>query len=145
MDREGGTEDGWTSLAPLFADAGEEFVLQPDDEGIIRLMEEFRRRQRRRPDLVVRPWWTPPRDIQGHPRVGFVVEYCPDGRDSAELLVRADRVTVDGPTGALDAALELGGGSWGIDGRDAACPETLANYLLRMADRVLQEGEVEAA
>lgn len=30
-------------------------------------------------------------------RVGFVVEYCPGGREGAVVVVRLDRVTVEGP------------------------------------------------
>jgi hypothetical protein len=116
--------------------------LPPAEGRLIRLMEEFRRRQRQRPDLVVRPWWTPPGEDGTTARVGFVVEYCPGGRESAELVVRGDRVTVDGPRGAREAPLDLAAG-WGLDGTDTRSPETLANHLLRLADGVL-EGE-EAA
>lgn len=101
------------------------------------LMEEFRRRQRRRPDLAIRPWWTSGGD-GGARRVGFVVEYCPDGRESAELVVRLDRVTVDGPGGVAEAALDLEDG-WLLEGAETGSPETLANYLLRLADRTLGE------
>jgi hypothetical protein len=101
------------------------------------LIEEFRRRQRVRPDLAVRPWWSPGAD--GAPgRLGFVVEYCPEGRESAEVVVRAGRVTVEGPRGVLEAALDLESG-WVLDGVDAGSPETLANHLLRLADRTLAE------
>lgn len=116
-------------------------VVPPSEERLIRLMEEFRRRQRRCPDLVVRPWWTPPQE-DGSARVGFVVEYCPNGRASAELVVRGARVTVDGPLGAREATLDLADG-WGFDGKDTRSPETLANHLLRLADAVL--GDEEAA
>lgn len=114
------------------------------EERLIGLMEEFERRRRRRPDLVVRPWWAPgeANDLAGRRsrgRRGFVVEYCPGGRESAELAVRRDRVTVEGPGGWDSATLDLDGG-WYLDGRDRTCPETMVNYLLRMADGVL-DGE----
>lgn len=104
---------------------------------LVELMEEFRGRQRRRPDLVVRPWWTP---VEGglRKRVGFVVEYCPTGRTSAEVIVRLERVTVDGPGGVVEARLDLGSGWW-LDGTDTRSPQTMANYLLRLADRALAE------
>lgn len=102
---------------------------------LVALLEEFRRRQRMRPDLVVRPWWSP--GGEGAPdRMGFVVEYCPDGRSSVELAVRVGRVTVDGPGGALEAALDLSAG-WVFDGAETGSPETLANHLIRLADRAL--------
>jgi hypothetical protein len=104
---------------------------------IMELLEEFRRRQQRRPDLAVRPWWTRGED-GGPPRVGFVVEYCPGGRESAEMVIRGCRVTVEGPGDVLEASLDLVGG-WLLEDVDAGCPETLANYLLRLADRVLDE------
>ena len=138
MSREGGSEEGGRTSALPFEEAASEFSLGPDNAPLIQLMEEFRRRQRRRPDLVVRPWWAPPGKDHDRLRVGFVVEYCPHGRESADLVVRGDRVTVDGPTGATEATLDLDGTRWGIDGRDAGCPETLTNYLLRMADRALE-------
>jgi hypothetical protein len=104
---------------------------------LIRLIEEFRERERRCPNLVVRSWFTP--SDEGMPaRVGCVIEYCPDGRKSVEVAVRQDRVTVDGPASALEAVLDLTEG-WVLDGRDTRSPETLANYLLRMADRALGE------
>jgi hypothetical protein len=111
-------------------------VAAPTDRRMNELMEEFRDRQRQRPDLVVRAWWT----AVGGSRVrrGFVVEYCPLGRESVHLAVRGNRVTVDGPGGARDAALELTVG-WILDGVDTSSPQTLANHLLRMADTVLGE------
>lgn len=113
--------------------------LTAGEERLVRLMEEFRSRQRRRPDLVVRPWWSSGPSEPGRARVGFVVEYCPDGQRSAELRVRGSRVTVDGPVGSIEAVLQLDEGRWELDGRDAGCPETLANHLLRLADRALGE------
>jgi len=107
------------------------------EERLLELLEEFRRRQRRRPDLAVRPWWTPGVE-HGSRRVGFVVEYCPNGRASAEVVVRLDRVTVEGPVGVSEAMLDLDGG-WLLDGSDTRSPETLANHLLRLADRTLGE------
>jgi hypothetical protein len=116
----------------------------PESEGfparerrLIRLIEEFRARQRRCPNLAVRSWFTPSDD--GQPaRLGCVIEYCPDGQRSVEVAVRHDRVTVEGPAGALEAPLDLTDG-WVLDGRDTGSPETLANYLIRMADRALGE------
>lgn len=102
-----------------------------------RLMEEFRRRQRECPDLVVRPWWVA--DGTGsRAAVGFVVEYCPRGVESAELAIRRDRVRVEGPGGVREARLELETG-WLLDGEDRHSPETVANHLLSMADRLLEE------
>lgn len=113
----------------------------PGDERLIRLMEEFRTRQRRCPNVVVRPWWMPGEaDAPSGRRaaMGFVVEYCPRGVESAEIAVRRDRVRVEGPGGLRTAALQLVDG-WLMDGEDRVCPETLANYLLRMADEVLED------
>lgn len=105
---------------------------------LTRLMKEFSRRQRERPDLVVRPWWSS-RDAGGGRRaVGFVVEYCPHGVESAEMAVRPDRVRVEGPCGLREAPLELDNGWW-IAGEDVGCPELLANHLLSIADRLLGE------
>lgn len=115
----------------------DEVSLRPDEERLLALMEEFRRRQRKRPDLVVRPWWSPGPEEVGRARLGFVVEYCPNGRESVELVVRGSRVTVDGPSGAQESRLDLDG-AWSLDGEDAGCPETLANYLIRLADRSLE-------
>ena len=139
MQREERSEAGPTRDGPGAGEGYSRVTLAPAEEGLVRLMEEFRRRQRRRPDLVVKPWWTPSPPEPGRERLGFVVEYCPNGRQSAELVVRAGRVTVDGPAGALEASLELAGDRWALDGRDAGCPETLTNYLLRLADRTLGE------
>jgi hypothetical protein len=121
---------GWDRIA-----AGE---LSPTEVRLAELMEEFRSRQRRRPDLVVRPWWIATAALTGRPRLGFVIEYCPTGRNSVEVVVRSDRVTIDGPTGALEAELDLGSG-WLLDGSETGSPETLANHLLRLADRALDE------
>jgi hypothetical protein len=128
---------------------GEPSSMAPDEMGtepsrfsvperrLIRLIEEFRERERRCPNLVVRSWFTP--SDEGMPaRVGCVIEYCPDGRRSVEVAVRQGRVTVDGPATALEAPLDLTDG-WVLDGRDTGSPETLANYLIRMADRALGE------
>lgn len=112
-------------------------ALSADEERVIELMREFQRRQQRRPDLAVRPWWSAG-GAGAAGRVGFVVEYCPGGRESAELVVRGCRLRVEGPTGVLEAVLDLSGG-WLLDGLDTGSPETLANYLLRLADRVLEE------
>jgi hypothetical protein len=54
--------------------------------------------------------------------------------------VRGERVTVDGPLGAREAALNLTAG-WTLDGTDTRSPETLANHLLRLADRVREDEE----
>ena len=122
-------------------------------ERLILLMEEFRRRERRRPELVVRPWWVPgspgdaPRPSKGGSpsfrslcpplgAVGFIVEYCPGGVESAELAVRVDRVRVEGASGVVEGRLDLRTG-WVLDGADRQCAETLANHLLGMADGVL--------
>lgn len=113
-------------------------ALSPSEERLIELVEEFRSRQRRRPNLVVRPWWTPPEAEGLPPRIGFVVEYCPGGRESVEILVRESRVTVDGPKGVREADLDLSRG-WELEGRETGSPETLANYLIRLADRALGE------
>lgn len=113
------------------------------DDRLLRLMEEFRRRQRQRPDLVVRPWWTPVENgavghQPPHGALGFVIEYCPRGRDTAELAVRRDRVRIEGTSGLREAGLGLSDG-WLLEGEDRVCPETLANYLLRLADQLLDE------
>lgn len=117
--------------------------LSPAEGRLTALMEEFRRRQRERPDMVVRPWWAPggPEAVGRTGRrsaVGFVVEYCPRGIDSVEMAVRRDRVRLEGPGGMRQASLELGSG-WRLDGADVRCPELLANHLLSMADRLLGE------
>jgi hypothetical protein len=112
-------------------------ALSREEERVIELMREFQHRQQRRPDLAVRPWWSAG-DAGAAGRVGFVVEYCPAGRESAELVVRGCRVTVEGPAGVLEARLDLSGG-WLLDGVETGSPETLANHLLRLADRVLEE------
>ncbi len=110
----------------------------PADERLVRLMEEFRTWQRRCPNLVVRPWWMPGEAGAGRQaEMGFVVEYCPRGVESAEIAVRRDRIRVEGPGGMRTAVLDLTGG-WFMDDQDRVCPETLANYLLRLADEVLE-------
>lgn len=139
MQREVETEAAPERGGPSTGEGYSRVTLAPAEEGLVRLMEEFRRRQRRRPDLVVKPWWTPASPEPGRERLGFVVEYCPHGQQSAELVVRAGRATVDGPGGALEATLDLAGDRWAIDGRDVGCPETLTNHLLRLADRTLGE------
>lgn len=117
--------------------------VSPGEARLTELMEEFQRRQRERPDMVVRPWWAPegPEAVGRTGRrsaVGFIVEYCPHGVDSVELAVRRDRVRLDGPSGTRQASLELVSG-WRLDGADVRCPELLANHLLSMADRLLGE------
>lgn len=107
------------------------------------LLEEFRRRQRQRPDLAVRPWWTSGGGESGGGEgsrivAGFVVEYCPRGVDSVEIAVRPDRVRVEGSGGLRESSLDLGAG-WYLDGADVRCPELMANHLLSMADRLLGE------
>lgn len=135
--RDDEAESGGAGEGAHRAEAGADTV----KERVMELMEEFRRRQRNRPDLVVRPWWAQDEESNGSRQggpgaVGFVVEYCPGGVASAELAVRSDRVRVEGPGGTLDGKLDLKEG-WHLDGEDRVCPETLANYLLRMADQVL--------
>ncbi len=108
-------------------------------ERLVRLLGEFRRRQRRSPELVVRPWWAPgPGGVRAGGARGFVVEYSPDGVRSVELAVRRDRARLEGPVGTRELSLDLGAG-WILEGRDTACPETLANHLLSRADRLLGE------
>jgi hypothetical protein len=130
MEANGGTDVegvGW----------GEPGRMRGPARRLVALIEEFRRRQRIRPDLAVRPWWSPGADgVPG--RLGCVVEYCPEGGESAEVVVRCGRVTVEGPKGHLEAVLDLESG-WVLDGVDAGSPETLANHLLRLADRTLAE------
>jgi hypothetical protein len=138
-DRSETTKEDWAE-GLVGAERPESGVLPPADQRLIRLIQEFRRRQRRCPDLVVRPWWTQPGAGGATPRLGFVMEYCPGGRASAELVVRADRVTVEGPRGAQESRLNLKDG-WELDGTDTGSPETLANHLLRLADRLLEEDE----
>jgi hypothetical protein len=101
------------------------------------LVEEFRRRQRQRPDLAVRPWWSTGGVAGGGRRTGFVLDYCPAGSRSVEVVVRAKRVTVEGPAGVRDHVLDLEAG-WVLDGADTGSPETLANHLIRLADRALE-------
>lgn len=121
---------------------------RPDSEGpgsdrFLSLLNEFRRRQRERPDLVVRPWWTSgdgegAGDGESGVVAGFVVEYCPRGVESVELAVRRDRVRVEGRGELRESSLDLGAG-WLLDGADVRCPELMANHLLAMADRLLGE------
>lgn len=135
-EREGaGREDASTPEAPV-----ERWRLAPQERRLAGLMSEFRRRQRLRPDLVVRSWWTPAREGDASPRFGFVLEYCPRGSVSVELAVRGDRVTVEGPAGTREVPLFLCDG-WRIGDQDAGSPETLANHLLRLADRALDEAD----
>jgi hypothetical protein len=112
------------------------------DERLVRLMEEFQRRQSERPELVVRPWWTSggAGDEEGASRriTGFVVEYCPRGVESAELAIRPNRVRVEGPGGLREAPLDLETG-WRLAGQDVSCPRLMTNHLLSMADRLLGE------
>ena len=109
------------------------------EERLAALMEEFRRRQRERPDLAVRPWWTA-EEGEASPRriTGFVVEYCPRGVDSAEVAVRAGRARVEGPRGVREVRLDLARG-FRLDGEELECPELVANHLLSMADRTLDD------
>ncbi|HSH44271.1 MAG TPA: hypothetical protein VK966_00310 [Longimicrobiales bacterium] len=116
--------------------SGPQSTFPPAEQRLLRLMAEFRRRQRARPDLVVRPWWSPVAAESEHPGVGFVVEYCPDGGASAELRVRSHCATVDGPGGSTHAVLALEAG-WCFEGEDVGSPELLANHLLRLAGRIL--------
>jgi hypothetical protein len=113
-------------------------ALSPGQDRLVGLVAEFRRRQRVRPDLVVRPWWAAPGRPGEAPRLGFVLEYCPGGRESVEIVVRGERVTVEGPSGTVEAVLDLSAG-WRLDGCETGSPETLANHLLRLADRALGE------
>ena len=137
----GGTAEDRSTTA--HDDAGGGAVAGPPsaERRLLQLLREFQRRQRRRPDLVVRPWWTPgvgAGDGDGRRRrsLGFVVEYCPQGIESSELAVRSTRARAEGPAGVHYASLDLEHG-WYLDGEDRACPETMVNYLLRMAERVL--------
>ncbi len=132
-------ETGEFGAAP-FGEAVNGGQLAPHEERLLRLLAEFRRRQRQRPDLVVRPWWTPVPEGSAAPRLGFVLEYCPDGAASVELTVRGNRVTVEGPFGAANVPLSLATG-WEIDGVDAGSPETMANHLIRWADQALETVE----
>ncbi len=135
MGGSSGTEVGGHGI-PLNGDR-RGLDLAPREQRLLDLIEELLRRQRRRPDMVVRPWWTPTSGVDDVSRVGFVLEYCPGGVVSVELAVRGDRVTVDGPGGASEVPLRLSE-CWEIDGVDAGSPEILANHLLRLADRALE-------
>jgi hypothetical protein len=107
------------------------------EERLAWLMEEFRERQRRRPELVVRPWWgqgAGGRRERGSQ--GFVVEYCPGGVESVDVAIRRDRVRLDGPRGVRELPLDLSAG-WVLDGEDRETPATLANHLLSRADGLL--------
>lgn len=114
-------------------------ALDPEEARLVALMDEFRRRQRKRPDVAVRPWWTPGTGSKGRGTIGFVLEYCPRGVDSAQVVVRTGRVTAEGPAGVREAGIDLRSG-WIFDSRDAGCPETFANYLIRLAGQTLGEG-----
>lgn len=141
MERESDVEGGRPpeELAPPFGDIRTAMGLKPDEEKLVRLMEELGERQRRRPDIVVRPWWSPGPPQAGSPRVGFVLEYCPDGRQTVQLRVRSRRITVEGPAGVVEASLDLQGDRWAVNGEEAGCPELLANHVLRLADQALVE------
>ena len=106
------------------------------EQRLLRLMAEFRRRQRERPDMVVRPWLSHVAEGAADPGIGFVVEYCPRGGDIAELRVRHDRVVAEGPAGSAEASLSLRTG-WRFDGAEVRGPELMANHLLRLAERTL--------
>jgi hypothetical protein len=102
-------------------------------------MTEFVRRQRECPNLVVKPWFGaagPTGRSSRRGAGGFVVEYCPGGVESVELAVGAGRVRAEGPGGVREARLDLSEG-WLLEGHDRACPVTLANHLLRLADQLL--------
>ena len=120
-------------------------TLDPPERRILDIIEEFRRRQRRRPDLVVRPWWTPPGRAQpdGPPRIGFVLEYCPGGRETVELRLSRAGVVVEGPGGRREATVDLEDG-WRLGGMDTGSPEILVNRLFQLADAVLGEPRKEA-
>jgi hypothetical protein len=136
MGGEGGREKG--AELGAWADGGSPGGgVAPATRRLTELMEEFRHRERQRPDLVVRPWWAtgPAGDRLSQ---GFVVEYCPAGRESAEIVVRGSRVTVDGPGGVTETRLDLDQG-WVLGGLDTRSPQTLLNHLLRLADAVLGE------
>lgn len=107
---------------------------------LTRLMQEFRRRQSERPDMVVRPWWTASGELELGSEIttGFVVEYCPRGVESAELAIRRDRVRVEGPGGLQELSLDLSE-SWRLAGDEVTCPELMVNHLLAVADRLLGE------
>jgi hypothetical protein len=110
----------------------------------MRLLEAFQERQRKRPELVVRPWWSSDvaavggRASAGSAAIGFVVEYCPRGIESAEIAVRPGRVRVEVSGGVHESPLDLSGG-WHLDGTDVQCAELLVNHLLGIADRLLDE------
>ena len=109
------------------------------EQRLLRLMAEFQRRQRERPDLVVKPWVSHGDEGAGEPGVGFVVEYCPGGAEWAELRIRHDRAVAEGPAGFGEAELCLRDG-WRFDGGVVRGPELMANHLLRLAGRTLGEG-----
>ena len=111
-------------------------VFPPPEQRLLRLMGEFRRRQRERPDMVVRPWLSHTDTGTDEPGIGFVVEYCPCGVACAELRVRWDRAVAEGPAGAQEATLCLRGG-WIFNDSDVRSPELMANHLLRLAERTL--------
>ncbi|MBW3554195.1 MAG: hypothetical protein KY466_11820 [Gemmatimonadetes bacterium] len=111
-------------------------VFPPPEQRLLRLMAEFRRRQRERPDMVVRPWLSQVPDDSPDPGIGFVVEYCPRGGDIAELRVRHDRAVAEGPAGSGEASLCLVA-DWRFDGADVRGPELMVNHLLRLAERTL--------
>lgn len=109
------------------------------EQRLLRLMAEFRRRQRERPDLVVRPWLSHGQEHGAGPSIGFVLEYCPGGDAWAEVRVRHDRAVAEGPAGTREAGLDLRDG-WLFEGADVRGPELMANHLLRLAGRALAAG-----
>lgn len=115
----------------------------PAEQRLLRLMAEFRRRQRERPDLVVRPWLSHDEEGAeagaGEPAVGFVVEYCPGGVETAELRVRHDGAVAEGPAGTRAAKLDLRAG-WVFEGAGVRGPELMANHLLRLTSATLHGG-----
>ena len=133
MEREEHT-DQWGRIRAAGRDQPQ---VRPAERRLLELMDEFTRRQHVCPDLVVRFWFaSAAEEPRGRRPVGFVVEYCPRGVDSAELAVRLDRVRAEAPGGVREVSLNLADG-WRLDGHDRQCPETLASHLLRMADQLL--------
>ena len=115
-------------------DAAGTGAFPPAEQRLLRLMAEFRRRQRERPDLVVRPWFSGAAADSGG--IGFVVEYCPRGSPCAEIRIRHDRALAQGPAGQADAVLGLEKG-WLFDDADVRGPELMANHLIRLAETTL--------
>lgn len=125
-------------VRPILAGDERGSAFLPSEQRLLRLMAEFRRRQRERPDLVVRPWLSHDEPGSGAMGIGFVIEYCPDGVSCAELRIRHDRAVVEGPEGAREAVLCLRGG-WVFEGTDVRGPELMANHLLRLAAATLPD------